>query len=169
MQGKKDRTDHKRLDFCLSAHIPKHNLYYRLRQVLELDYLYELTRPFYGTCGQKSIDVVVFFKLCLIKHLENIDSDRKLLEVCRLRLDLLYFLGYNLDEPLPWHSALSRTRRLLPKALFEKVFTHILSLCQQAGMVAGHTRGSRLCPHQSQCLDGLAGIESTQRAPRANP
>nr|WP_262511988.1 transposase [Spirosoma pollinicola] len=44
-------------------------------------------------------------------------------------LDMLYFLGYNLDGPLPWHSTLSRTRQLYPEALFELLFDKIFSLC----------------------------------------
>jgi len=28
-----------------------------------------------------------------------------------LRLDMLYFIGYNIDEAMPWHSTLSRTRQ----------------------------------------------------------
>ncbi|QCE43464.1 transposase [Psychroserpens sp. NJDZ02] len=34
---------------------------------------------YYGNCGQKSLDPVVFFKCCLVGYLENITSDRKLL------------------------------------------------------------------------------------------
>lgn len=137
MQGRHKFLDRKVLEFCLSDQIPKHNLYYRLKDVLQLEYLHELTKPYYGSCGQKSIDAEVFFKLCLIQHLENIDSDRKLMEVCSLRLDLRYFLGYNLGEALPCHSTLCRTRHLLPRHVFDKVFTHILSLCVDSGMVAG--------------------------------
>jgi transposase len=59
MQSKKAAADHKRLDFCLSAHIPRHNLYYRLKQALKLEDLYEKTKKHYGRCGQKSIDPVV--------------------------------------------------------------------------------------------------------------
>lgn len=140
MQGRHRYKDRVVLKFCLSDHIPQHNLYYRLKELLQLDYLYEATRPYYGSCGQKSIDPIVFFKLCLIQHLENIHSDRQLLEVCSLRLDLLYFLGYNLDEELPCHSTLCRTRKLLPRQLFDRVFSHILSLCVEAGMVAGKTQ-----------------------------
>ena len=84
-----------------------------------LEILYELTEDYYGRYGQQSIDPVVFFKLCLVGYLENITSDKKLIEHCSLRLDLLYFLGYQFDEPLPWHSTLSRTRQLLPESLFE--------------------------------------------------
>ncbi|AHM60040.1 transposase, family 11 [Flammeovirgaceae bacterium 311] len=139
MQGRHIYRDRVVLEFCLSDHIPKHNLYYRLKQLLELDYLFESTKIYYGSCGQKSIDATVFFKLCLIAHLENIDSDRKLLEMCSLRLDLLYFLGYNLGEELPCHSTLCRTRMLLPRQVFERIFNHILSLCVGAGMVSGAT------------------------------
>jgi transposase len=140
MQGRKRFEDEKELHFSLSAHIPAHNFYRRLKQQLDLSFLYELTAPYYGRCGQQSIDPVVFFKLCLVGYLENIISDRKLIEHCSLRLDLLYWLDYQLDEPLPWHSTLSRTRPLLPESLFEQVFTHVLSLCVEAGMVAGHTQ-----------------------------
>ena len=140
MQGRKVFQDRKRIDFCLSDAIPKHNLYYRLKEVLKLDFLCQHTKAYYGSCGQKSIAPDVFFKLCLIKQLENLDSDRKLMEICSLRLDLRYFLGYNLGEALPWHSTMSRTRQLLSKDLFDKLFTHILSLCVDSGMVAGSTQ-----------------------------
>ena len=121
MQCRKTYEDEKELLFSLSAHVPEHNFYRRLKQELNLDFLHELTRPLYGKCGQQSIDAVVFFKLCLVGYLENIASDRKFLEHYSLRLDLLYFLGYQLDEPLPWHSTLSRTRRFF--------LEHFLSPC----------------------------------------
>ena len=72
-----------------------------------------------GESGQKSIDPVVFFKLCLVGYLENIISDRKLIDHCSLRLDILYFLGHDIDEELPWHSTISRTRQLFPEDVFE--------------------------------------------------
>src|SRR5215217_5711268 len=142
MQGKKIFADEKELLFSLSAHVPEHNFYRQLKQQLNLDFLYELTQPYYGRCGQASIDPVVFFKLCLVGYLENIISDRKLIEHCSLRLDLLYLLGYQLDEPLPWHSTLSRTRQLYPEPLFESLFEKVFSLCVEKGMVTGHTHVS---------------------------
>ena len=137
MQGRKIFEDEKELFFSLSAHVPEHNFYRRLKQQLDLDFLYEETEEYYGRCGQQSIDPVVFFKLCLVGYLENITSDRKLIEHCSLRLDLLFFLDYHLDEPLPWHSTLSRTRQLLPEALFELLFDRVFSLCVEKGMVSG--------------------------------
>ncbi len=78
--------------------------------------------------------------LCCLIWSCYLRADRRLFEHCNLRLDLLYFLGYQLDEPLPWHSAVSRTRQLLPESLFEEVFTHVLSLCVEAGLLAGQTQ-----------------------------
>ena len=140
MQGKKIYQEQLFTNFQLSNHVPADNFHRRLEGILELDYLYNLTKNYYGFSGQKSLDPVVFFKLCLVGYLENIISDRKLIAHCSMRLDLLYFLGYNLDESLPWHSTLSRTRQLYPEAIFEQVFTMVFTQCLAAGLVSGHTQ-----------------------------
>jgi transposase len=66
-----------------------------------LSFLYEAVKPYYGKCGQKSIDPVVFFKLLLIGHFENLVSDRAIIRSSQLKLDVLYFLDYKLGERLP--------------------------------------------------------------------
>ncbi|MFI0430857.1 transposase [Mariniflexile sp. HMF6888] len=126
--------------FQLSVRVPEHNFYRRLKAVLNLDFLYSQTKGFYGSSGQKSIDPMVFFKLCLVGYLENIISDRKLIEHCSMRLDILYFLGYDIDEELPWHSTISRTRGLFPESVFEDVFTKVFEMYVSVGMVSGHTQ-----------------------------
>ena len=73
----------------------------------------------------------------LVGYLENLCSDRTIIRVSQLRLDILYFVGYDLDEELPWHSTLSRTRQRLPEEVFEKCFEQVLKLCIEAGMVEG--------------------------------
>lgn len=140
MQGKKNYQEKLFQQFQLSDRVPETNFYRRLKELLNLDFLYKETKCFYGESGQKSIDPVVFFKLCLVGYLENIISDRKLIAHCSMRLDLLYFLSYDIDEELPWHSTISRTRQLFPESVFEQVFTGILSLCIDKGMVSGHTQ-----------------------------
>jgi len=140
MQGKKIYQEKLFNNFQLSNCVPKTNFYRRLKEVLDIDYLYYSTKKYYGSSGQKSIDPVVFFKLCLVGYLENIISDRHLVAHCRMRLDILYFLGYDIDEELPWHSTISRTRQLFPEAVFESVFTVILELCVSNGMVSGYTQ-----------------------------
>ena len=126
MQGKKDFQEELFISFQLSEYAPEDNLYRRLKGLLDLDYLYARTAAYYGSCGQKSMDPVVFFKLCLVGYLENIISDRQLINHSSMRLDIRYFLNYKLTEPLPWHSTLSRTRDLLPESLFKEVFEDIL-------------------------------------------
>ena len=140
MQGKKNYQEELFIDFQLSERVPKDNFYRRLKNILKLDFLYNLTKPYYGDCGQKSIDPVVFYKLCLVGYLENITSDRGLLSHCSMRTDIVFFLGYNINEPLPWHSTLSRTRAMFPESIFVEVFEKILMQCIDSGLVSGHTQ-----------------------------
>ncbi|WP_452602768.1 IS1182 family transposase, partial [Pontimicrobium sp. MEBiC06410] len=68
----------------------------------------------------------------------------------------LYFLDYDIDECLPWHSTLSRTRQLFPEAIFETVFTKVLSLCIDNGMVSGHTQAIDSAPIKANAsMDSL--------------
>jgi len=156
MQGKKDYQEKLFASFQLSERIPENNFYRRLRGALDLDFLYPLTKNYYGDSGQKSIDPVVFFKLCLVGYLENIISDRNLIVHSSMRLDILYFLGYDIDEELPWHSTISRTRQLFPESVFEEVFTRILAMCVEKGMVSGHTQAIDSAPVKANAsMDSL--------------
>jgi len=85
-------------NFQLSRQVPQDNFYRRLSSVLDLEFLRNQTKIYFGNCGQKSLDPVVFFKFCLVGYLENITSDRKLVSHCGLRLDIFYFFGYDIDE-----------------------------------------------------------------------
>src|ERR1035437_10025056 len=67
-----------------------------------LQWLYKTTEQYCGSKRQQSIDLVMFFKLILIGYIKNLNSFRKLIEHSCLRLDILYFLGYDIDEL--WHS-----------------------------------------------------------------
>ncbi len=157
MQGLKIYQEKLFSNFQLSDRVPKENFYRQLKSVLQLDFLYTQTSRYYGTSGQKSVDPVVFFKLCLVGYLENIISDRKLIAHCSMRLDLLYFLDYDIDEPLPWHSTISRTRQLFPETIFEEVFTHVFKLCVEKGMVSGHTQVIDSAPVKANAsMDSLA-------------
>ncbi len=156
MQGKKKYQEKLFTNFHLSERVPENNFYRRLKSVLDLEFLYKKTRKYYGQKGQESIDPVVFFKLCLVGYLENIISDRKIIVHSSMRLDILYFLGYDIDEPLPWHSTLSRTRQLFEEALFEEVFVHILTMCIDKGMVSGHTQAIDSAPIKANAsMDSL--------------
>ena len=156
MQGHKQFVDKVVLRFRLSERVPKQNLYRRLAELLDWEFLRAQTRPVYSHTGQPSLDPVVFFKLLLVGRLENIASDRRLVEHCALRLDILYFLGYEVDEDLPWHSTISRTRQLYPATVFEHLFDHIFTQCVAAGLVAGDTQTVDSAPVKANAsLDSL--------------
>lgn len=137
MQGKKQYTEQLFKSFQLSQRVPDDNFYRRLRSSLDLHWLYKATASYYGKEGQKSIDPVVFFKLLLVGYLENLNSDRKIIEHSKMRLDILFFLGYDIDEELPWHSTLCRTRQLYGEEVFQQLFTQVLTLCVNKGMLSG--------------------------------
>src|SRR5690606_13293748 len=141
MQGRKDFTPKLFYELSLDCLVPQEDFYRKVNQHLELHFLYKATAPYYGREGQQSIDPVVFFKILLVGYLNNINSDRALLRYCADSLSIGLFLGYDLDEELPWHSTISRTRQLNGEEVFLSLFQDILRKCVQKGMV----RGKRQC------------------------
>ncbi|HVS93190.1 MAG TPA: IS1182 family transposase [Mucilaginibacter sp.] len=137
MQGKKHYQEKLFTNFQLSDRVPADNLYRRLKEILDLQFLYKATAKYYGKDGQKSIDPVVFFKLLLVGYLENQPSDRRIINIASMRLDILYFIGYDIDEELPWHSTLSRTRQLYDEDVFNQLFKQVLKQCIDKGMLTG--------------------------------
>ena len=137
MQGKKTHQESLFIQFQLSDYVPADNFYRRLKSLIDLDFLYPTTLKYYGKEGQKSIDPVVFMKLMLVGYLENINSDRQIVISSGMRMDILYFLGYDLGQELPWHSTLSRTRKLYGEETFLELFKKVLKLCINNGMISG--------------------------------
>jgi transposase len=137
MQGRKDIQPKMMYQVSLDSLVSQDNFYRLLDKTLDLRFLHSETMKYYGTEGQESIDPVVFFKICLVGYLNNINSDRKLIEYCSNCLDVRLFLRYDLDEALPWHSTISRTRQLYGEDVFLSLFQKVLSLCISKGMVRG--------------------------------
>ena len=160
MQGKKQYINKLVTHFRLSERVPSHNLYRRLGELLDWDFLYQETQALYSHTGQPLLDPVVFFKLMLVGRLENIVSDRRLVEHCALRLDILFFLGYEVDEVLPWHSTISRARQLYPTAVFEKLFSHVFSQYVARGLAPG--KAADLVLLDANPLDNIANISQVR-------
>lgn len=160
MQGKKEYTEKLFVNFQLSDKVPEDNFYRKLKTLLDLQWLYKATAKYYGSEGQESIDPVVFFKLILIGYLENLGSDRRIINTVTMRLDMLFFIGYDIDESLPWHSTLSRTRQLYGDEVFKKLFKQILQQCVAKGMVAGRRQAVDSAPVKANAsMDSLTEKE----------
>jgi transposase len=120
--------------------VPAHHVYLRLLQRIDFGFVRPLVAPFYSAIGRPALDPVVFLKLLLVQHLENITSDRKLVELASLHIRIRASLGYELTHPLPSPSTICRTRQRLPVAVFEACFMQVVGLCVQQGLVSGHTQ-----------------------------
>lgn len=138
MQGSKNFQPKMFVNFRLDEHIPKDNFYRILKDVLDLSFIKTKTQHCYASkMGRPSLDPVVFFKIVLAGYLENICSDRALERMINMRLDLRFFIDYDIDEKVPDHSTICKTRQRIPSEIFEDVFNHILLLCVKEGLVDG--------------------------------
>jgi transposase len=140
----------------LYRHIPKGHFYERLAKLLDLEFVYELTRPLYADrIGRPSLDPVVFFKCMLAGFFENIVYDTELEYRIADSLTLRRFLGYSLEERTPDESTLRKTRQSMPEEVFREVFSRVLDQCQAAGLLKGRAVGT-----DSTLVDANAGMDS---------
>jgi transposase len=91
----------------------------------------------YGGNGPVSADPVLLVKMMVLLFLDDVPSERELMDVIAERLDYLWFLGLGLDDDIPHHSVLSKARARWGSALFEDLFVRSICLCVQAGLVEG--------------------------------
>jgi len=68
---------------------------------------------------------------------EGIRSERELMRVAADRLSVRWYLGYDLHEPLPFHSSLTRARERFGVQMFRRFFERIVEMCVEAGLVWG--------------------------------
>jgi transposase len=137
MLGHKTRDFRPLTAVSLEDLVPEDNFYRQVERSIDLGFVHDLTNDFYSNIGRPSIDPVVFFKLQLIAFFEGIRSERRLMETVNLNLAHRWFIGYDLDEPVPDHSSLSKIRERYGLAAFQLFFEHIVELCIDAGLVWG--------------------------------
>lgn len=121
----------------LDALVPADHFYRYVERTLDLAFVRDLVADCYAPDGRPSIDPVVFFKLQLVMFFEGIRSERRLVIAAADRLSLRWYLGYDLDEPLPNHSSLTRIRDRYGLERFRRFFAVITEQCCRAGLVWG--------------------------------
>ncbi|MBV8830302.1 MAG: IS1182 family transposase [Acidobacteriaceae bacterium] len=117
--------------------VPEDNFYRRLEQRLDLSFVREMVEDLYAASGRPSVDPEVFFRLQLVMFHEGVRSERELMRIVSDRLSLRWYIGYDLLEPLPDHSSLTRIRDRLGLPVFREFFERIVELCVEAGLVWG--------------------------------
>ena len=158
MLGKKKFEPKIMYNLTLDELVPEDNIYRQIDKFLDMRFVYKECEKLYGKTGKPSIDPVVFFKLELYGYFENIISDRELIRKANDSLAARYFIGYDIDEKLPWHSTISRTRVLISKETFEMIFSRILELCNQSGLIEGKHQSI-----DSTLVKANASLESVER------
>ena len=106
--------------------VPADHFYRHLDARLDLSFVRDWVRDAYPCLGRPSVDPVVAFKLYLVMVLEGIRSERQLMDVAADRLSLRWYLGYDLHEPLPDHSSLTRIRNRYGVDIFRRFFDCIV-------------------------------------------
>ena len=123
-----------------------HPFYQGLNQLLEESHFDEFVegrcRRFYAQRrGRPSLAPGVYFRLLLIGYFEGIDSERGIAWRANDSLALRRFLRVGLDEMPADHSTISRTRRLLDEETHREVFTWVLGVLAEKGLLKGQTLG----------------------------
>ncbi len=121
----------------VESSVPQGHFYRHLHRTLDLSFVRDLVADRYAVAGRPSIDPEVFFRLQLIMFFAGIRSERQLLEQATYNLAMRWYAGYNLDEPLPDHSSLSKIRARLGLPVFRRFFEVITEQCIRAGLVWG--------------------------------
>lgn len=137
MMGTKARHFAPLINVSVEELVPHDHFYRHLERTLDLSFVREFVQPTYAGGGRPSIDPVVFFKLQLVMFFEGLRSERQLMRHAADRLSVRWYLGYDLGEPLPDHSSLTRIRERYGVDVFRRFFDAIVEQCQQEGLVWG--------------------------------
>jgi transposase len=121
----------------LEQRVPKDHLLRKIQEKIDFDFIYGEVRDTYGDNGNVSIPPPVILKMILLLTLYNVRSERELMDTLPLRLDWLWFLGYDLDSEVPNYSVLSKARSRWGVEAFRHFFERIVWQCVEAGLVDG--------------------------------
>jgi len=135
--------------FVAAQDLPRsagHPFYERLNQLLGQAgfdrHVEGLCQEYYAPkMGRPGTPPGVYFRMMLVGYFEGIDSERGIAWRCNDSLALRSFLGVALDEAVPDHSTLSRTRRLIDLETHREVFSWVLKLLAEQGLIKGKTVG----------------------------
>ena len=141
MMGKPNQLEPKLFyhGLSLDRRMPQDHPLRKIRQLVDFGFIRSQVADLYGTVGNESVDPAVILKLMFLLFYENIKSERVLMSRLPLRLDWLWFCGYDLDEKTPDHSVISKARRRWGLKVFTGFFENILTQCVDAGLVDGET------------------------------
>lgn len=141
MMGKQKQVEPKLFyhGVSLDRRLPQDHTLRKIDELVDFNFIHSKVANLYGQCGNPSVDPAVILKLMFLAFYENVKSERALMSQLPLRLDWLWFCGYDIDSSTPDHSVISKARRRWGQNVFIEFFNNILSQCIEAGLVDGET------------------------------
>lgn len=126
-------------NISLERRLPQDHPLRKITRLVDFTFIRSRVDHLYGKNGNSSVDPAVILKLMFLLFYENVKSERALMETLPLRLDWLWFCGYDLDDQIPDHSVISKARRRWGPDVFADFFATVLQQCIRAGLVDGQT------------------------------
>ena len=123
-----------------------HPFYRKLNQLLDERHFDEVVERmcerFYAeTIGRPGLAPGIYFRLLMVGYFEGIDSERGIAWRASDSLSIRSFVRIALDETVPDHSTISRTRRLMDVETHQAVFQWVLQVLAERNLLKGHTIG----------------------------
>lgn len=140
MMGRQDDGQGEFLyNFNLDDFVPQGH---RLRQIdrfLDFDELRNHLKSFYSHTGRPSIDPELMLRMLIIGYCYGIRSERRLCEEVQLNLAYRWFCRLSIEDKVPDHSTLSKTRhgRFRDSEALRFVFEQVVERCISEGLVGG--------------------------------
>jgi len=122
----------------LEQRVPQNHILRKIEDKIDFGFIYAQVKDSYGDNGNVSVPPPIILKMMLLLILYNVRSERELINTIPLRLDWLWFLGYDLDDEIPNHSVLSKARARWGVAAFKTFFERIVWQCVEVGLVDGN-------------------------------
>src|SRR5690348_14943335 len=145
-RGQRQRQEELWVATAALARPASHPFYERLNRLLDEchfdEFVEGLCERFYAqTLGRPGLMPGIYFRLLMVGYFEGIDSERGMAWRAADSLGIRAFLRIALDETVPDHSTISRTRRLIDIETHRLVFVWLLRFWPSTGCCAGKRSG----------------------------
>jgi len=139
MMGRQERVQRKLFytKLNLDQRVAKDHILRKVAKYIDFDFIYKEVKDDYGINGNVSVPPPILLKMMLLLIFYNVRSERELMSTIPVRLDWLWFLGYDLDDDTPNHSVLSKARSRWGVEAFRTFFENIVIQCVEAGLIDG--------------------------------
>ncbi len=119
--------------------VPQEHLLRKIDAAIDFSFIYDEVEGMYSDFdgGRPGIDPVSLFKIVMIQYIFGIRSMRQTIKDIEVNNAYRWFIGYDIDEPIPHFSTFGKnySRRFKDTDIFERIFSHILEEAVNCGFV----------------------------------